>query len=210
MEIGLKSAIIISAILHACIAAPFYGHNLIKADFERRNAVIVDYVILKELSNITPANVGGRESVDVAQAPNAEVKSKPADNKISVKEKDKTDEKVPAKRTISDDTDKKETELKSNKDYINYYGFLKDRIRSRLQENYKFYKGEGDVYLSFVLNAKGALISYGIDRSRSAQDEVLLHITRTSLIAVAPFPALPKTISAPQMAFNITISFKKQ
>jgi len=224
MEIGLRSAFIISAIIHAGFAAPFYNHSLLKADFEKKNAVIVDYVILKELSNITPTNVDNKESVVVAQAPKIDLKITPSkENKAAtkhskldyrkklkaIKSKEKPEANVSAKQAVSG-TDKKEAQIKSSKDYMDYYGFLKEKIRARLQENYKFYKGEGDVYLSFVLNAKGTLVSYNIDRSKSSKDEVLLQITRASLMAVAPFAPLPRSISEPQISFNITISFKKQ
>jgi hypothetical protein len=224
MEIGLRSAFIISAIIHAGFAVPFYNHSLLKAHFEKRNAVIVDYVILRELSNITPANIGNKESVVVAQAPKIDVKSTPStENKTptkhskldyrkklkAIRSKEKPEAKVSAKQTVSG-ADKKESQIKSSKDYIDYYGSLKEKIKARLQENYKFYTGEGDVYLSFVLSAKGALVSYNIDRSKSSKDEVLLQITRASLMAVAPFAPIPRSISEPQASFNITISFKRQ
>lgn len=213
MELGLKSAFMISAVIHAGIAAPFYSQNLLKTDFEKKSAVIVDYLILKEMSNIVPGNVSDKESITVAQAPKVEARSAPNDNRVNVKHSKldyrKRLEAARVKEKKSTGAEKKEAKLKSSKDYINYYGLLKDRIKARLQGNYKFYKGEGDVYLSFVLNEKGILLSYNIDRSRSSKDEVLLQITRASLVAVAPFPALPKSISAPETSFSITISFKK-
>ena len=210
--------------IHAAIAVPFYSHNLLKTDFEKKNAVIVDYVILKELSNITPANVSNKESIAEARIPKVDVNSAPgAENKTptkhskldykkkleEIRSKGKSGTKVSANEAASE-ADKREARIRSSKDYLDYYGFLKEKIKARLQENYKFYKGEGDVYLSFVLNAKGVLIGYNIDRSKSSKDEVLLQVTRASLVAVAPFAPLPKSISDPHVAFNITISFKKQ
>ncbi|OGX00836.1 MAG: hypothetical protein A3I73_05080 [Omnitrophica bacterium RIFCSPLOWO2_02_FULL_45_16] len=233
MDITLRSAFIISAIIHAVIIAPFYNHNLLRHDFGKRNSVIVDYVVLKDMTKIAAANAANKKAiVRASEAPKIEVKKDTAQSKLAVKTDDagsplgeaegyrksleisrlkETKEplkNVPAKQAIQEAA-KKEAHVKSSKDYIDYYDFLKDKIKIRLQENYRFYKGEGDVYLSFTLSANGALLTYNIDRSRSSKDEVLLHVTSASLKAVSPFKPLPKAISAPKMSFNITIAFKK-
>lgn len=221
MNIGLRGAFIISAVVHAAIVAPFYNYNLLRNDFVKKDAVIVDYIILSQISNIIAANAPGREAVVISETPKADIKKSPSQDSAALKH-DKAYYKRKAehagKKGIADtgpalnavqEADKKQAQIRSSKDYINYYGYLKDRIKARLQGNYRFYKGEGDVYLSFALNAKGVLLAYDIDRSRSTKDEVLLHITSASLKAVAPFSPLPKAISAPKMSFNITISFKR-
>lgn len=216
MEIGLRSAIIISAMLHGAIAVPFYNHSLIRNDFVKRDPVMVDYVILKQISNLSIANVSGRgtaadteeQRLDVKKTPVPETPAVKHDKSYYSRKHAKTGSGQASKAGAAQDQGK-ETGIRSSRDYINYYGYLKSRIKERLQGNYRFYKGEGDVYLSFILSAQGALLSYDIDRSRSTTDEVLLHITGTSLKAVAPFAPLPKTISAPKMSFAITVSFKK-
>ncbi|MDP3791970.1 MAG: hypothetical protein Q8R38_08005 [Candidatus Omnitrophota bacterium] len=212
---GLRSAFIISGIIHTAIAAPLYTHSLIRSDFVRKDPVIVDYMILSQISNITIANTSNKEDVAVREAPKPEIQKSSAPRTVQAKH-DKSYYKRKTDRAVKKDdlknikaADRKESEIKSSKDYISYYGYLKDRIRARLQDNYRYYNGEGDVYLSFVLNDRGALLTYSIDRARSTKDNVLLHITSTSLMAVAPFSALPKAISAPKMSFNITIAFKK-
>ena len=224
MDIGLKSAFIISAIIHAAIAAPLYKYNLLKNDFARTGPVIVDYIILKEMSNVTISNTDKGGSVSLPETGNQEIKkAQPQINPPVRHDKEYyrkrleaarlKEKKDPAADKTAGQKDReaagKEARIKSSKDYMTYYGFLKDRIRAGLQENYKFYSGEGDVYLSFVISAKGALISYDIDRSRSSEDEVLLHITGASLKAASPFPPLPKTISTDKMSFSVTVSFRK-
>lgn len=221
MEIGLRSAIIISAILHAAIVVPFYNHNLIRNDFVKKNSVIVDYIILKQISNLTIANVSGRGSPADTEGQKLDVKNTPAPETPAVKHGRSYYDRKHLKSGVAQASKAgagqgqavtaagKEAGIRSSRDYINYYGYLKERIKERLQGNYKFYKGEGDVYLSFILSSQGALLSYDIDRSKSTTDEVLLHITGTSLKAVAPFSPLPKSISSPKMSFAITVSFKK-
>jgi len=221
MEIGLRGAIIISTMLHGAIAVPFYNHSLIRSDFVKKDPVIVDYVVLKHISNLSIANVSGRGGAADAEGQKLDIKKPPVPESPAVKrdrsyynrkhvKADSGQATKAAAQSRGKDSDGKEAGIRSSRDYINYYGYLKSRIKERLQGNYRFYKGEGDVYLSFILNAQGALLSYDIDRSRSTTDEVLLHITGTSLKAVAPFSPLPKTIAAQKkMSFAITVSFKR-
>ena len=240
MDITLKSAFVISSMIHAAIAVPLYNNNLLRGDFVKKDPAIVDYIILKEISNITIANTGKKDTTVATDQDKIDIKNAPAPARRSLGEGGptaaETRHKDAANHTRSEylkrfeaaklkekkrelsgrpqeqyaqEAAKKEAQIRSSKDYLDYYGFLKEKIRARLQENYKFYKGEGDVYISFVLGSKGQLLSYSIDRSKSAKDEVLLHITGASLMAVSPFPPLPKILSESKMSFSITISFKK-
>ena len=215
MEIGLRSAFIISAIIHAAIAAPLYNYNLLKDDFVKKDAVIVDYVILSQISNTSIASLSGKESVAVSDTPQQDIKKSPSENNAVTKHdkayyKKKTGLKNKPAQNTAQEAHKKDAQISSSKEYISYYESLKEKIKARLRNNYRFYSGEGDIYMSFALNAKGELLSYDIDRSRSSKDEVLLQVARTSLVAVAPFGLMPKSISAPQRSFSITISFKRQ
>ena len=213
----IKSAFVISAMLHAALVAPFYNYNMLRHDFSKMNPVVVDYVVLKEMTGATVTNIAHKEpTVSVQAPPKVEIKKEAPESKLAVKSDDAGYRKGAEAKRLKDrrskikrEAAKKEARIKSSRDYINYYDILKDRMRARLQQNYRFYKGEGDVYLSFALSARGELLAYDIDRSRSSKDEVLLQITKASLKAVSPFPPLPKAISSPKMSFNITIEFKK-
>ncbi len=189
---------------------------------EKKNTVVVDYVILKEIAAAITANkevtlnrpetprIDIKKEVVAKPQPAPQVKS---DNKKSSKSSDikerTTSRKKDAIKKSSEEAAKKEAQLKRSKDYINYYQLIREKIRSRLKDNYQYYRREGEVYLSFVLTQNGSLLSYAIDRPKSTQDEVLLHITATSLKAISPFPALPRSLSMSKMSFNIMISFKK-
>jgi hypothetical protein len=226
MEIGLKSAIIISAVVHAAIAAPLYNHNFFKGNFIKKDLVIVDYIVLKEISNISIANTAKNAAATVepdkvsvkSDMVQASTQTKPAVKHsraeylrrlLDARNRKKNISSSSEKEQAVKEAAKKDAQIRSSRDYQDYYSFLKEKIRDRLQDNYRYYKGEGDVYVSFVLGSRGELISYNIDRLKSAKDEVLLHITGTSLMAVAPFPPLPKSIALPKMSFAITVSFKK-
>jgi TonB family protein len=184
--------------------------------------VVVDYVILKEIAAAIATNkevvlkrpetpkIDIQKEVAVKPQPAPQVK---ADNKniaksSKLKERTKSHKRDNVKDPIQEAA-KKETQLKQSKDYVNYYQLIREKIRSRLKDNYQYYNREGEVHLSFVLTQNGSLLSYEIDRSKSTQDEALLQITAASIKATSPFPPLPRSLSMSKMSFNIAISFKK-
>jgi len=222
MNITLRGAFIISAIIHAGLFAPFYNKHLLQQGLEKKNTVVVDYVILKEIAAAIAADkevvikrpqtpqIDVQKEITVKPQPAVQVE---ADNRRSTKSRELKERTKSRKRgavkELSKESAKKEAQLKQGKDYVNYYQLIREKIRSRLKDNYRYYNREGEVHLSFVLTQNGSLLSYAIDRSKSTQDEVLLHITATSLKAISPFPALPRSLSISKMSFNIVISFKK-
>lgn len=222
MEITLRGAFIISAIIHACAFVPFYNQRWLRQESEKKNTVVVDYVILKEIAAAITTN---KEVVlkrpetpridiqkEIAMKPQPAPKVK-ADNRKSAKYsslKDKTNSrKEDTVKKSAKEAVKKNAALKQNRDYVSYYQLIREKIRSRLKDNYRYYNREGDVYLSFTLTPNGSLLSYSIDKARSTQDDVLLQITGNSLKAISPFPSLPRSLTASKMSFSIAISFKK-
>lgn len=222
MDITLRGAFIISAIIHAGLFAPFYNQQILRQELEKKNTVVVDYVILKEIAAAISTNkeivlkspgtprIDIQKEIAVKPQPAPQIKSDNRKSEKSSKLKEKTaSHKRDAVKNSSREAAKKESRLKQNKDYVNYYQLIREKIRARLKDNYRHYNREGEVHLSFVLTQNGSLLSYAIDRSKSTQDDVLLHITATSLKAISPFPALPRSLSMSKMSFNIIISFKK-
>jgi outer membrane biosynthesis protein TonB len=212
MDISLRSAFIISVIIHIGIFAPFYGQHLLRQDIEKKNTVMVDYVILKEITEAMAAN---KEIVlKKPETPRIDIqKEVKADDRKSSEAGELKEKALPRKRDAAKDPAKESAKARSQQkqeeDYINYYQLVREKIRSRLKNNYQHYKREGDVYLSFTLTQNGSLLTYSIDREKSTQDETLLNITAASLKAISPFPALPRSLSTSKMSFNIIISFRK-
>lgn len=220
---SFRNAFIVSVFIHASLMAPFYNQHILRQEIEKKNSVIVDYVILKEIASAITAN---REAViKTPETPRIEIKKEvavkpqPASNKKTdyqkrlearkLKEKERSKKQDALKYASNEESAKEESELKQNKDYINYYHLIREKIRARLKTNYAYYNREGDVYLSFTITPNGTLLTYTIDRARSTQDEILLHITATSLKGISPFPPIPRSLSTPKMSFSIMISFKK-
>jgi outer membrane biosynthesis protein TonB len=222
MDITLRSAFAVSAIIHACIFAPFYNQQMLRQELEKKNTTVVDYVMLKKIATAIDTNkevvlkkpetpkIDIRKEATIKPQPATQVKSEDKKSAKSNRLKEKTkSHKKGAVKVASEAAAKKEAQLKQNKDYVNYYQLIREKIRSRLKDNYQNYNREGEVYLSFILTQNGSLLSYSIDRSKSTEDETLLDITTTSLKAISPFPALPRSLSMSKMSFNIVISFKK-
>ena len=222
MGISLKSAFIISAIVHAGIFVPFYNQHLIKQDIDKKNSIVVDYIILKEMTSASPANK--EVVVNVPQSPRVDIKKEAAAKqapqdlkKVSYKkrlEARRLKEKSLAKKQDASKLStalaaKKDAEAKSDRDYVDYYRLIREKVRARLKENYRHYKNEGDVYLSFSLVTDGSLLACAIDQTKSTTDEKLIQITEETLKEVSPFPPVPKTFSAAKMSFNLVISFRK-
>jgi len=100
--------------------------------------------------------------------------------------------------------------IKNTKDYVNYYQLIREKIRSRLKDNYVSRNKQGDVYMVFILNSSGELQRLEIDKARSTTDKRLIDIAGGSVREASPFPKFPKGLSIPSMSFNLQISFKKE
>lgn len=222
MDMRFKNAIVISFIIHAAIFMPIYNQHLLKLQIEKKNSVIVDYVVLKEIAKSIATNkevvikspetprLDIRKEIEVNANP--ENQKKEAFKKQLEARKSKAKEKSRKQDAVRDsvkDAAKKDAELKQNKDYIGYYQLVREKIRSRLKDSYRYYTREGEIYLTFTLTQNGSLLTYSIDRAKSTSDEILLHITAASLKGASPFPAIPRSLSQPKISFSLVISFKK-
>ncbi len=92
--------------------------------------------------------------------------------------------------------------------YVDYFRFLRERIRWAALRNYPQRNVEGEVYLSFTLTANGQVAEARIIEERSTPDPALRTASLESLREAAPFPAFPKTLNRPQMTFRIVIVYE--
>ncbi|MCX5713228.1 MAG: hypothetical protein NT033_00100 [Candidatus Omnitrophica bacterium] len=154
---SLKGAIIISAIIHAGLFAPFYNQHLLREDAEKKNSIVVEYVILKELTAAIAANkeitldkpgtpqIEAQKEAALKPQPAAEIKtdSKKIARSSRLKERAKLYKKL-AQNAAGAGTGK-EARLKRTTDYVNYYQLIREKIRSKLKANYQHYNHEGAV-----------------------------------------------------------------
>jgi hypothetical protein len=99
---------------------------------------------------------------------------------------------------------------RNGKDYVTYSEAVRERIKQKIRNNYSRYYNEGDVNCSFIIRCDGKLLEFSIDRKISTADKKLIDVVLLSLKGSSPFPPFPKTLSAGELPFSVTISFKER
>ena len=100
----------------------------------------------------------------------------------------------------------KENDLKKDKTYLSYYKL----INRQLQESviYPSNFTDGEVEVSFVLNADGSLRGLEVidqtSESSYSLRETALQIVRNA----SPFPPFPESLQKQQLTFNVVICFR--
>lgn len=197
--ISLRNSFFVSFALHmALFGAPLFNHEPIMRHDAPKRPMVVDYVTIKE-PEIKPGKPVARE---------LEL-NKPIEMKAPVEANQAKTKSAAQKKEALRDA-RKQAEIRSSKDYISYFQFLREKIRQRLKANYTNFGKEGDISLVFVLNSDGSLSDVAIDDAASAQDRQLINIAVESVKEAAPFPGFPKALSYPKMSFNLDVSFKKR
>ena len=194
MNTSFKYVLTASVVMYSIAFLPIGGLAVPIYDKEVTKDVMLGYIILGD--KFEEAGMPGKAIVaNSAQPPrielNKNIEFKSAMSQASVKVK-------------------RETGIKSTKDYIDYYQFIREKIRQHLKANYKAYRSEGDVRLIFSLNCHGMLLAANIDDTASTSDPVLRDITVASTAQASPFPAFPKALSLPEMSFDVVVSFRKE
>lgn len=201
MDIAFKNALIISIVIHSAIITPVYRITAPLHNTERQKQMLVDYVRLKGLRT-SEAHKAKKEEMPMGEA-REDIIVKPVDRIAEMPKKTVQSKEAPQ------DTAKAQAGIKSTKDYVNYFQFVRERIRHRLKANYTDRRNEGDVRLEFVLSSNGSLISVAVEGG-STDDKTLIDIATLSIKEASPFPAFPKALKVPSMSFNLVVSFKKE
>ncbi|HLF18149.1 MAG TPA: hypothetical protein VI749_04550 [Candidatus Omnitrophota bacterium] len=97
----------------------------------------------------------------------------------------------------------------NNPKYLSYNQNIREKIR---QQAYRHVDHpdfqQGEVYLTFVLGANGALQDLQIIDERTHANDYLRMAGLRSIKDANPFPPFPKDLSYPQLTFNVVISFE--
>jgi TonB family protein len=203
MDITLRNAILISFAVHVLVIVPGYSNFLLNDLVRNKDRIMVDYVMLEE-----PKAADERQRPEPKTAETPKIEMRP---RVEVQEQPAAAAaKKEAAAAESREVARKQAQIKSTKDYVNYYQLLRERIRERLKSHYGRQHGEGEVRLEFVLRADGALAAASVDRSASVRDAALIDIAIRSLKEASPFPPFPKAVDLPQMSFDLTVVFKKE
>ncbi len=94
-----------------------------------------------------------------------------------------------------------------NPSYINYYQFIREKIRRSAYQNYVRTE-TGEIYLSFIVYANGQIKETRLLEDKSSADSYLREVALQSVKDASPFPYFPKELDYPQLSFNVIISFE--
>ncbi len=100
-----------------------------------------------------------------------------------------------------------ETSQIKNPQYIQYYQIVRNRIKDRAYANYAKLDA-GEVYLTFILDASGALQRIKILEDRTRANQYLRQISMRSVEESNPFPPFPQELQYPELSFNIIIAYE--
>lgn len=93
--------------------------------------------------------------------------------------------------------------------YLNYHDRIRNRIKNRV---YNYVDApdfrEGEVYLTFVLLANGALKDIKVIDSKTHANDFLRNAGLKSIRESSPFPPFPADLKYPELSFNVVISFQ--
>lgn len=202
MDKTFKNAVIISMGLHAAVVLPLCNASLLKTTAKKE--MVVDYVILKEMLKAkTPVT---DVELKIPETPKVELKPKVEAAPAPRAPTDKVD----VKKNAAQELAQKQAQVKTTKDYINYYQLLREKIRQKVKRNYRSSYSEGEVRLNFSLSSSGSLVSCEVDKALSATDVKLLELAIASIREASPFPPFPKGLSVPTMNFSVTVVFNKE
>lgn len=209
----LSTALIISTIVHTLVFLPF-THLFKTATAEKvLPALIVTYVALKKAP---PLETQGKKEIppEVKEVKYNATNNQGAPNKIksstNFEAQNSLVKKTPETPAIQQSKVEIPPELPKEKEglYLNYYGSIRDKIRSLVLKNYPYYIACGEVCLYFILSADGTLKEIRIIEERSSQNQSLKEIAKRSVQQAAPFFAFPKGLNQAQLSFNVIISFE--
>jgi len=194
----------ISILIHSAIFLPISGLALTRHESVLNKPIVVDYVKV-ETRKEPPKKM--RAAVQ-AETPKLELSKE-----IEMKEKKAAAEALKnreaAKREVRE-LARAQAQVRSTKDYINYYQLIREKIRERLKSHYRNYHGEGDVVLIFMLDSSGSVAAVDAETALSTKDANLVRVAITSVKEASPFPPFPRELAYPKVAFDLTVSFKKQ
>lgn len=198
----------ISAFIHSAVFLPFFAVAVPKQEVVVNKPIIVDYVKNEKPVEDKKETVKSRISPKQAETPKLEL-SKDVEMKEKRSAAELLKNREDARRQVRE-LAKRQADVRSTKDYINYYQLIREKIRGRLKGHYRNYHTEGDVVLIFMVNSAGSVEAVEVETALSTRDPDLIRVAIASVRESSPFPPFPRELAYPQVAFDLTVSFKKQ
>lgn len=97
--------------------------------------------------------------------------------------------------------------IMKNPAYVNYYQTIREKIKSVAYLD-KPLAGDGEVFLTFILNSKGQLKAINVLQDKSVNNPTLQTLASGFIQTAAPFPVFPPELHHGELSFNVIIEFK--
>ena len=199
----IRAAIFLSILLHAGFVFALCDIRPPDVNIKIEKPVVVDFV---KLEDVRPEPV--KPEIKIVETPKMDIAKKaevkPAEPVAAAKPSENAPKVAPL------DDAKKQAEIKSTKDYVNYYHLIREKIRKRLKSNYRTYLNEGEIALIFTLTSDGRLTDVSVAGAAADNYAPLADVATRSIREASPFPKFPEALSLPQMTFDLTVTFKKR
>ena len=101
-----------------------------------------------------------------------------------------------------------QTDAESQACYINYYRLINEQLRQAVIKPQWF--EEGEITLTFVVNADGSLSSVTVLPERSSQNDDLRQTAMQIVRNASPFPPFPQELRKIELTFNVVICFRER
>jgi len=206
MDIAFRVSLITSVIIHSAFITAMNFSTILPRPEDAKRPVVVDYV----RQEIIPEQ---KRQERVRDKTNAETPQVYIPQKILMADLSK-DTPAPAIKSktakpATSDEAVKQAKLAKTRDYISYNQIIRQKILGNLKRRYNERYEEGNVALTFTLNANGTFSALDVDRAHSTGASSLVEIASSSIRESSPFPPFPKGLSVPRMSFSLVIEFRK-
>ena len=99
-------------------------------------------------------------------------------------------------------------DLSKDKFYISYYRLINEILRDAVIYPEDF--SEGEIALTFILNADGSLVNVDVLQDTSYKNNSLRETAKQIVKNAAPFPPFPKELRHDQLTFNVVFCFRER
>lgn len=213
---AFRNALIISLMIHGglLLRAPFLNFF---SPLKPISEIEVTYLKLKQSQTIKVKDEQAKRSIELNKEKAHSQRTPPPFliEKDSLFSKQLSSSRKKPKLTKPDIISvKKIIQLKStdigkikNSTYLNYYQIVREKIRRCAYQNYTR-SDTGQVYMTFVVLADGALGDLKLINEKSTPNVYLKNIALRSIRRASPFPSFPPELNYPKLTFNVIISFE--
>ncbi|MBU1043249.1 MAG: TonB family protein [Candidatus Omnitrophica bacterium] len=218
-----KITLLVSLILHGLILFPLPKFQkkqpaVIEPVFFNYLAVNIPQQKTNDIKNLNKSNIEQKKR-QIAKKTYRTIKSnKKTQNPVNeIEEKPEQIVKTPVvkpepkKEIITKESPvlpKKEEDLSKDKYYISYYRLINELLRDAVIYPDDF--SEGEIALTFILNADGSLVNVDVLQDTSYNNNSLSETAKQIVKSASPFPPFPKELRQDQLTFNVVFCFRER